>query len=361
MIQSLDDYDFIIAAGDFNARIGSKNDFISDIDDISNRVAIDEITNKHGEAFLEFLIDNKMAVLNGRIGVDDFTCVRPQGRSVVDYCFTTHEGFKYIESFYVKRVSEVLSEILWKPNCSIPDHSLLICDVDLSEFRICQSSPYVKESIEPFPYSKEYIFSELPLDFMNNDQVRQCVTDIVKSLNVSNPPQILVNNLYKDFIGLLNVEMERCLKKVKNKSSKNNRNICPFWDNDLNNLYKEATKAEKEFCKCAKVNKNVLHNEFKTKQKSFDKAFRRAKRAFLRKNEIELESMVTNNGKDMWKKVEQLGAKGKSQCIVPSEVIKNEKVCTDETQVLKQWKDDFSSLYQGTTDNALGLDIAFLD
>ena len=109
------------------------------------------------------------------------------------------------------------------------------------------------------------------------------------------------------------------------------------------------------------LNKIVLHNEFKTKQKSFDKAFRRAKRAFLRKNEIKLESMVTNNGKDMWKKVEQLGAKGKSQCIVPSEVIKNGKVCTDKTQVLKQWKDDFSSLYQGTTDNALGLDVAFLD
>ena len=115
----------------------------------------------------------------------------------------------------------------------------------------------MKESIEPFPYSKEYILSELPLDFMNNNQVRQCVTDMVKCSNVSNPPQILVNNLYKDFISLLNVEMERCLKKVKNKLSKNNRNICPFLDNDLSNLYKEANKAEKEFCKCAKVNKNV--------------------------------------------------------------------------------------------------------
>ena len=68
--------------------------------------------------------------------------------------------------------------------------------------------------------------------------------------------------------------------------------------------------------------------------------------------------MVTSNMKDTWKKVEQLGAKGKRQGIVPSEVIKNGKVCTDETQVLKQWKDDFSSLYQGTTDNALGLDVA---
>ena len=197
-----------------------------------------------------------MAVLNGRVGVNDFTCVRPQGRSVIDYCFTTHEGFKYIESFYVKRVSEVLSEILWKPNCSIPDHSLLICDVNLSEFRICQSSPHVKESIEPFPYSKEYIFSELPLDFMNNGHVRQCS-------NVNNPQQILVNNLYKDFVGLLNVEMESCLKKIKNKSSKNNRNICPFWDNDLNNLYKEATKAEKEYCKCSKVNKKYYITNLK--------------------------------------------------------------------------------------------------
>ena len=71
--------------------------------------------------------------------------------------------------------------------------------------------------------------------------------------------------------------------------------------------------------------------------------------------------MFTSNGKGLWKKVEQLGAKGKSQGIVPLEVIKNGKVCTDETQVLKQWKYDFSSLYQDTSDNALGLDVAFLD
>ena len=67
------------------------------------RHIIDEISNKHGESFLEFLTDNQMSVLNGRFkGSNDFTCIRAQGRSVVDYGFTTYEGFQYINNFLLK-------------------------------------------------------------------------------------------------------------------------------------------------------------------------------------------------------------------------------------------------------------------
>ena len=66
IIQSLDDYDFIFCGGYLNARIGAKLDFSVDIDTVPECKSFDCLTNKHGEPFLEFLLDNKMCVLSSK-------------------------------------------------------------------------------------------------------------------------------------------------------------------------------------------------------------------------------------------------------------------------------------------------------
>ena len=44
-----------------------------------------------------------LSVVNGRFkGSNDLTCIRTQGRSAVEYGFTTHEGFHYINNFMSK-------------------------------------------------------------------------------------------------------------------------------------------------------------------------------------------------------------------------------------------------------------------
>ena len=69
-----DNVDLFIAGGDFNGRLGNRDDFILDVDNILKRKNIDDVLNKHGEALLEFLIGNKLCVLNGRLpGDDNFT------------------------------------------------------------------------------------------------------------------------------------------------------------------------------------------------------------------------------------------------------------------------------------------------
>ena len=68
-----------------------------------------------------------MCILNGRApGENDFTCIRPQGRSVVDYFFTSLENIQCVKRFYVKRVKELLIDMNNVPVCSLPDHSILI-------------------------------------------------------------------------------------------------------------------------------------------------------------------------------------------------------------------------------------------
>ena len=62
-----DNVDLFIGGGDLNRWIGNSNDFILDeIDEIIPRKSIDDVINKHGEALLEFLMGNKLCILNGR-------------------------------------------------------------------------------------------------------------------------------------------------------------------------------------------------------------------------------------------------------------------------------------------------------
>ena len=69
----------IVLCGDFNSRIGrpTEADFIQDDDDLPNRVVIDEISNMHGTAFCDFLLENRLAVVNSCLcpQKDNFTCI----------------------------------------------------------------------------------------------------------------------------------------------------------------------------------------------------------------------------------------------------------------------------------------------
>lgn len=77
--------------GDFNARIGSLSDIISDIDSAPERQIIDQTTNQHGRDLIEFkfidFMEAKYCVLNCRFGIsnNNFTSVSRKGRSVVDF------------------------------------------------------------------------------------------------------------------------------------------------------------------------------------------------------------------------------------------------------------------------------------
>ena len=82
--------DLILLCGDFNARIGGKNDCPLN-EEIRVRKHLDPTYNQQGLKLIDFLCDTKMCVINGRVTpeADDMTSTTGyRGSAVVDYCIT---------------------------------------------------------------------------------------------------------------------------------------------------------------------------------------------------------------------------------------------------------------------------------
>ena len=136
---------------------------------------------------------------------------------------------------------------------------------------------------------------------------------------------------------------------------------CPFWSQHLSNLFKAASKAERLYCKAKSgtAEKYDLHQDFKAKQKEFDNIFRTEKRKYLRQCEIDLESMVNMDGKQMWQKLETMGPKQVKNRIPEEVYVEGQRVLKLDL-ILKKWKDDFASLYRGGSRGTSEFDKLFL-
>ena len=112
----------------FNSRMGNLKDYVEEVNMIDTRCCIDEI-NSHGSAFIDFLLERKLAVLNGRVCLleDNYMCISVKGRSIVDYAATVHENLKNVTKFSLVLTSDMVARLNLQDMCEhrISDHSLL--------------------------------------------------------------------------------------------------------------------------------------------------------------------------------------------------------------------------------------------
>lgn len=126
--------DCLLFCGDINGRISDLNDIIVNIDNVNVRKPIDFTKNRHSESFAEFLREAKLCVLNGRISpeYDNFTSISTKGKAVVDYIFTPQSNIELFNSFEIHTVKELSHKYNIKPDCAMPDHSVLCCTMTVS-------------------------------------------------------------------------------------------------------------------------------------------------------------------------------------------------------------------------------------
>ena len=110
--------------GDFNARTGNLQDVITN-DQIPIRRNCDQGTpTKRGQRFIEFVIENQLCILNGRVkGVNNFT----RKHSVLDYVLVRHEDYENITYFEVIDCEKLVKDrSLIRQGSRLPDHNAIV-------------------------------------------------------------------------------------------------------------------------------------------------------------------------------------------------------------------------------------------
>ena len=334
-VYSYSDCDRSIILGDFNARLGSKVDFIPNVDNINEREVLDLTENKQGADLLDLLLDSKHCILNGRIGKQSYTCIKPKGRSVVDYITCDHLSLPYFSNFECL-TPENQTDLIQRDTSfgrRVSDHSLLLADlIYVNSFEVEYTCENVKNNKRIFQLYKS------DKSFMNNDNWSRSIVKLIDRLSDNIESQCLVDQVYQEMLETVNREMEEYVPytDLSKQDSKCLKYFKPYWDDKLQSCWK-TFYAEKSKKNCNANLVIVLRNKF-------DKMLRQKERKYLKNKAVEIECADTKNPNRFWNYIRSLGPSKKSK--IPFCVQVGDTLIHDEKVVLDAWKDSFNNLYK---------------
>ena len=356
------DADSIFICGDLNARIGDKLDHISEIDDIPPRKNIDHTVNQHGNSLLDFVKDTKFCLLNGRLCPenDNFTFLSTRGRSVVDYIMTPHVCLDMCKTFKVLTCNEIINRYnlqhLINTRSKASDHSMICAEfVCIYNTNVTTEETVsvnnVSNNNDILYNNKMYNFKDKPEGFLDNPEWKTQLESIIHKLENNVHNQRMLDSVFKELCECFFSEFDKNLKfrTIGNKRTrKYYKSHKPYWDEELTNNWKAMRENELKYSKYKgkfRFIKQRLLLEFKEQQHIFDKTLRKKEREYNRKQILSFDEINSNNPKEFWDKLKQLGPARKNR--IPMKVRKDNKLITDEKEVLNTWKGDFEELYNG--------------
>ena len=236
----------VIICGDFNGRIGDKQDCPDDAS-IRPRVPVDKISKAYGDIFLDFLNDSNTCIMNGRFdpGRDNYTCISTRGKSVVDYIIAPKLQLQNVHDLSVTTVTDAIEryDLTMDANTKIPDHSMVNCTVSMSQFYViresdCRQRTTTANNGRPRiiePVHRRYRVNILPTGLFENERSRRILSDMIDRLHTAAINQDQIDNTYQEFIDHIHSEMD-CNLEYKDYTpgmQKRKKRSKPYWDDDL--------------------------------------------------------------------------------------------------------------------------------
>ena len=187
---------------------------------------------------------------------DNFTFVDKKGRSVVDYILVSCEQFTKFDQFEVLLMSDTVNRSNYGTKCRIPDHSIIKCVINLSDYDGLKSGQTVITKGRPIIKNeccteRTYKLNGVPLDFLENEQRRSAIFNLCNRFLHDNVNQNEVDDVYENFLSECRSEMDTKIpfkdSKVHFSSQTVKRSKKPWWNNNLQRLWDKCRKAEKNF------------------------------------------------------------------------------------------------------------------
>ena len=282
--------------GDFNARIGKECDFIKNersgedtflplpddyiAQDLRDRNSKDSVTNSYKKPFLDLLINNKLHILNGRTLGDilgNFTCIKHNGASVVDYFVISQNSNKYISHMTVL------------PFTSYSDHKPLCLKLNLTT-RSKTTYKQLHEAYKPAPRrykidpDSQFDLSEI----MSSLSTTQKADNILKTDFCNTPGKTY--ELNRQITEHLQQIADQCLRKSNPPRSKKNTviNKKPWFTP----FTREAKKGLARATNIVSVlpDSDYLRKNFYRVKKTYKKLVKKSKDRFFDKLNSDIES-----------------------------------------------------------------------
>ena len=297
----------LIAMGDFNARSGKLNDFedLSELDIqlkgqlekigiTTDRFSLDKKIDTYGRNLIKMCNDSDLKIVNGRFGSDrsvgNFTCHKPRGESVVDYCLMSNSLLHCISNFYVDTFDRCMSDV----------HSPICLEIKIPQADAA-SLTFSDQRFEKIPFKSSWK-PELKEPYKNafsENEILQLSEKVLNAHLSSDLSKIDLEHLVSDLTSVI-LKPAKSLglcKKVGKKCNKSRKSPKQSWFNEKceekrklffkskNAMRKATTVEEKKLCQDIIDQKGKEYKLFIAKhQKLFNKQFHKHLRELHRHN-----------------------------------------------------------------------------
>lgn len=330
----------IILLGDFNARTGTKDDFIihdtnkyiqSDFNSFSNvtkRNNMDIEINTNGNRLIDLCKQMNLLILNGRVFGDSLgrpTFCGPRGESTVDYIIVDQELFHYVSSFTVDKPT-FLSD-----HCSI--YTKLLISLNNPDINDCGDN--LKENLKEV--SPQFIWSEESSENFKKAISSPIISNMIHSFMIKdyNIDKESIEDAVNHVNMIYTTAAKNSLKLKIIKRRKKLRPICEkkWFDFDCRKTRKELRNLSNK--KHSDPSNTEIRTQYNKKLKDFKNLLRMKKHKF---NEEKIEELENNaSTTEFWKILKS-----------SNENILQEKIPPIKEQ---QWLDYFSKLHRSVPIN----------
>ena len=252
--------DLFLICGDFNGRIGEKQETLTFLDDIRDRTPIDITTTPHGKALLSYLEDSASCVINGRFDreKDNFTFILTTGKSVVDYFIVPQDQLCKCEDFYVETARELISrynlEEKLESKTHIPDHSVISAIFKWEENENQGVTPDHSDHSNPNSPNEKFVYKSrkfkrnLPQHFLKSAKCNESITKLIDLYLAKIENQTEIDNLYSKFCNIYYDELKNHNLEVKEGKTRRDRSK-PWWDDELAEAWEKVKLIDKQLKK----------------------------------------------------------------------------------------------------------------
>ncbi|CAG2222202.1 unnamed protein product [Mytilus edulis] len=100
--------------------------------------------------------------------------------------------------------------------------------------------------------------------------------------------------------------------------------------------------------------KKELRLIFVQRRKCFDKEVQKCKRIYWKKQQDNIENLLTSNSQQFWKEIGKIGVGQERRKRIPMEVVREDGTTSnDMTDILQVWQDSFQTLLNPTGNNSI--------